>query len=197
VIKIGLTGGIGSGKSTALGFFEEFGFSVQDCDDVVADIYSSCLEFRANLLDRFTEVILTEGKVDKKKIAKIVFEDKNELEWLNSQLHQRVRDTVKSNYKEEKINIVAVPLLHEAGWDKSFDSTICVWCPNETRIERLKQRGFSSQESQARINAQMSQDEKLERSKYAIINDFNRENLRAQCFELNEKFKNILRNKDI
>ena len=73
MIKIGLTGGIGSGKSTALSFFEEFGFNVQDCDDVVAEIYRSCEDFRMNLLTRFGERILSEGKIDKKKIAKIVF----------------------------------------------------------------------------------------------------------------------------
>lgn len=191
MIKIGLTGGIGSGKSTALSFFEEFGFKVQDCDDVVAEIYRSCEDFRMNLLTRFGERILSEGKIDKKKIAKIVFEDKKELQWLNSQLHQRVRNEVKNNYQEDKINIVAVPLLHEAGWDKSFDSTVCVWCPNTMRVERLKQRGFSPQESQVRIDAQMSQDEKMERSNFAIINDFDINNLRAQCLELSEKFKSI------
>ena len=191
MIKIGLTGGIGSGKSTALSFFEEFGFKVQDCDDVVAEIYRSCEDFRMNLLTRFGERILSEGKIDKKKIAKIVFGDEKERQWLNSQLHQRVRDEVKNNYQEDKINIVAVPLLHEAGWDKSFDSTVCVWCPNTTRVERLKQRGFSPQQSQARIDAQMSQDEKMERSNFAIINDFDINNLRAQCLELSEKFKSI------
>ena len=190
MIKIGLTGGIGSGKSTALSFFQECGFNVQDCDDIVAQIYQSCENFRTNLLDRFSEVILTKGKIDKKKIAKIVFNDTDQLKWLNEQLHQRVRDEVKSNYQDKKINIVAVPLLHEAGWDKSFDAAVCVWCPDEMRIERLKERGFSPQESQSRIQAQMSQDEKLERSDYGIINDFDIENLRSQCLELSKNFKN-------
>ncbi|WDE95482.1 dephospho-CoA kinase [Lentisphaera profundi] len=197
MIKIGLTGGIGSGKSTALNFFHELGFSVQDCDDVVSEIYQSCEEFKKNLLGRFGQSIVTEGKIDKKKIAKLVFGNEVELKWLNKELHQKVRDEVKNNYQEEKINIVAVPLLHEAGWDTSFDATVCVWCPNDIRINRLKDRGFTPEESQARIAAQMSQDEKLERSGFAIINDFDIENLRAQCKELSQKFKNTYKNKDI
>ena len=95
MIKIGLTGGIGSGKSTALRFFHEHGFNVQDCDDVVSQIYQSCEEFKKNLLSHFGQSIVTEGKIDKKKIAKLVFGNEIELKWLNKELHQKVRNEIK------------------------------------------------------------------------------------------------------
>ena len=187
MIKIALTGGIGSGKSTALNFFAKLGFYVQDCDDVVSSIYQNCGDFKSALLDHFGNDILTEEKVDKKKIASRVFNSEDDLQWLNSQLHNRVRQEVQDNYQEDKINMVAVPLLHEAGWYKSFDASVCVWCPDDKRIERLKGRGFTEEQSRERMAAQMPQDEKLERSDYGLINDFDLDCLEAQCEALAEK----------
>lgn len=187
MIRIALTGGIGSGKSTALNYFSEFGFHVQDCDDVVNDIYQNCEVFKSALLDHFGDNIITQGKVDKKKVASRVFNSNDDLNWLNSQLHNRVRQEVKENFNEEKLNMVAVPLLHEAGWYKNFDASVCVWSPDKKRIERLKNRGFTEEQSRERMAAQMPQNEKLERSDFGLINDFGLDRLKSQCRSLTEK----------
>jgi dephospho-CoA kinase len=190
VIKIGLTGGIGTGKSTALDVFSELGCVVQDCDLVVAEIYASDDEFKKDLLNHFGESVFTDGEPDKKHIAEIVFQNSSELEWLNKQLHGRVRTTINNRLQENKINIVAVPLLHESEWHKSFTKSICVWCPDKLRLKRLLGRGLSHEESLRRIKTQMPQDEKLQRSDFALINDMSIDYLRKQC----QQIFNILKN---
>ncbi len=180
-MNVALTGGIGSGKSTALDIFKDLGAHIQDCDWVVTDIYKRCVEFKESLLERFGASIEQNGLIDKKAIAKIVFNNKEELSWLNEQLHSRVRKQVWDNLSSDKINIVAVPLLHESSWHESFDKAICVWCPNELRITRLQNRAFTEKEAQERIDAQMDQDKKLELSDFGIVNDSDKEDLYHQC----------------
>lgn len=191
MVKIGLTGGIGTGKSTALEIFSELNCAVQDCDLVVAEIYEECNDFKNDLLAYFGERVFTKGKPDKKCIAEIVFQNPLDLSWLNQQLHGRVRTTIDKRLQENKINIVAVPLLHESNWHESFTKSLCIWCPDNLRLKRLVDRGLTHAESLKRIAAQMPQDEKLDRSDYALINDSTVEYLRQQCEQVLKQFKLI------
>jgi len=177
---IALTGGIGSGKSTALNIFKELGAETQDTDLIVHKIYEENTEVHDCLLKRWGSEIFQNGIPDRKKIAQLVFNNEENLKWLNQLFHPRVREIVKAGYTG-KLSIIAVPLLYETGWYSDFDSTISVWCSKDRQMKRLMDRGWTKEECLARIAAQMDQDLKRERADFGIINDWSEKFLNRQC----------------
>ena len=184
-----LTGGIGSGKSTALKIFNELGAETQDTDLIVHKIYEDDKEIHDSLLKRWGKEVFLDGLPNRKAIAQLVFNNKENLEWLNQLIHPKVKERIKSG-NSNNISIIAVPLLYEVGWETEFDSVISIWCDKNTQMKRLLERGWSKEEIEARLAAQLSQDQKLSKADLGIINSWSEKFLYRQCRKVFKKLRN-------
>jgi dephospho-CoA kinase len=181
---IGLTGGIGCGKTTVVKLFEElFRLNTYKTDEIVHQILNSDKEVIALLKERWGEdVYLFDGEADRRRIAECVFENKEELEWLESVLHPRVRAAWKNSValKPNENHIVEIPLLFEKRLEKQFELIVCVSTSYELQIQRLKGRGISEAQAQARIRNQLPLSEKEQRADIIIVNNSNLDFTRQQ-----------------
>ena len=180
---IALTGGIGSGKSTALKIFNELGAETQDTDLIVHKIYEDDKGIHNSLLKRWGKEVFQDGLPNRKAIAQRVFNSQENLEWLNQLIHPKVKERIKAG-SSSQISIIAVPLLYEIGWETEFDSVISIWCNKSIQMKRLLDRGWTKEECEARLAAQLSQDEKLSKADLGIINNWSEKTLYRQCREI-------------
>jgi dephospho-CoA kinase len=185
---LGLTGGFGCGKSSVLEFFKAAGWRVSSADDICAELYEQQdTELMKQLRGRWRDrVFYSDGKVNKAEIAKIVFNDDSELQWLCSILHPLIGEKTKALIEENtnKNFIFEVPLLFEAGWDRIFDKTVAVWTDAETQKKRLLAKGFTSEDIEYRKSKQLPNDEKLKRADFGLINNGDLKFLQKQCNKL-------------
>lgn len=173
---IGLTGGIGAGKSTALEALERLGAAVLSTDRVVHELYEDPGVLRA-VVDRFGSSVLTrDGGVDRSELAKVAFDSEEDRSWLEGVLWPRVgermalwRSELQRLAAPPRAAVVEVPLLFESGMEGAFDATIAVIADEHLRSERAGARGHEAlAERSAR---QLSQQEKAERASYVVVND--------------------------
>lgn len=171
---IGLTGGVGMGKSTAAKFFWERGVAVVDTDHLARELVQPGLpaldEIRAVFGD---EIISADGQLRRDKLAGIVFTDAIARKKLEEILHPRIRERwiarVESWRKENcPLAIVVIPLLFETSAESYFDKIVCMACSDKSRFERLGVRGWTAEQIQARIDSQMPVVEKIGRSHFVI-----------------------------
>jgi dephospho-CoA kinase len=175
LLFIGLTGGIGSGKSEALAAFGRLGAATLSSDQVVHDLLQS-EEVRLLLAERWGEAVLSGGTVDRGAVAQIVFNQPDELRWLEQSIFPRVgeriaawRSTLAREAEGLSVAVVEVPLLFEAGIEGAFDATVAVVADEELRASRAEARGHEAVEGRA--GRQLSQDEKAARADHVIRND--------------------------
>ena len=182
---VGLTGGIGSGKSTALAALSELGAETLSADAVVHELLGSD-EVRDALREKFgDEVVAPDGSVDRSAVAAKAFASSEDRAWLEGVLWPRVGARI-ADWKIEidgrdvppPAAIVEVPLLFEAGMEGVFDSTIAVIAEEALRSERAASRGHTAVEE--RSARQLSQDEKARRADHVVRNDGSREELKAE-----------------
>ena len=144
---IGLTGGIGSGKTTLSRFLSELGAVVIDADLIGHEVLEKSREAWRELVDAFGEEILTpEGEIDRKKLAALVFADGDALTRLNRIMHPRIYRMLKDRLEEYRrqgtaVVVVEAPLLLEAGWISMIDRVWVTVAPEFTVLKRLKGRG--------------------------------------------------------
>ena len=189
-IKLGLTGSIGCGKSTAGALFGEAGFARSDSDLVVKELLRSDPEVLRAIRERFgDEMMLPEGGVDRAAMAKVVFTDKTELKWLETLLHPRVSATWQARVQAEPEAdwCVEIPLLFEKNLEKHFDFTVCLYASERTQLARLAGRGVSEDQARARIRRQLPLDQKVARADFVLLNDGDHAFLRQQVFFLIEQ----------
>ena len=185
---IGVTGGIGAGKSTVLQILGRLGCQTLDCDEVVHQLY----EPGEALVDLFVKrwgsrARNADGRVCRQFVAEQVFDRPEELSWLNSQVHPAVKRLVmESADRISKPLFCAVPLLYEIGWHREMRSVWAVWCDKKSQYDRLVARGLTRGEITQRLDHQMSMDEKLNRADYGLVNMGSRENLKNQILRLLE-----------
>jgi dephospho-CoA kinase len=169
---VGLTGGIGAGKSEALAAFERLGAATLSTDRVAHDLLDD-EEVRAALVDRWGEAIVPSGSVDRDKVAEIVFNDRDELAWLESITHPRVGAHVlewrRGLGPDVAVAVVEVPLLFEAAMEDAFDATVAVVADDGLRDARLRERGQGG--LAGREGRQLDQTEKERRADHVIRND--------------------------
>ena len=177
---VALTGGIASGKSEVLKFFKIYGAHTEDTDSIVHEIYKKDKEVHRELLNRWGKMVFHGSLPDRKAIAKLVFNNKHELQWLNELMHPRVKNKITAK-RDQELSIIAVPLLYEVNWQSEFDTVIAVWCSETSQQKRLTSRGWSKAESASRLSAQIHQDEKISRADHGIINDWSLKSLNRQC----------------
>lgn len=186
---VGVTGGIGAGKTTALQQLAGIGAPTLDADAVVHDLYERDAGVRHAVAARWgASVTGADGSINCAAVAGRVFAGKAELAWLNGLIHPLVRQRIRDEARRSSgFLFCAVPLLFEVGWQEDMWRTVGVWCDAATQWERLFERGWSHDESRCRIAAQMDMDEKLARSDYGIANCGSRDLLRSQCVRLLER----------
>ena len=175
---IGLTGGIGAGKSEALEAFERAGAATLSTDRVAHDLLDRD-DVRELLLERWGPEVARGDAVDRARVAEIVFKRPDELSWLESQTHPRVGEAVMK-WRQELgsgvgVAVVEVPLLFEAAMEGAFDATVAVIADDATREQRLAERGQPG--LRGREQRQLDQDEKARRADHVIRNDGSLEDL--------------------
>jgi len=184
---VGLTGGMGCGKSTAAAMFAETGFRRLDADQVVREVLLPSPEVTQAIRGRFGDGVLTlAGVVDRAKLGAIVFADDAALTWLEDLLHPRLRahwDAIYAVARQEKF-IVEVPLLFEKGLENRFDFTVCVTTSSDLQLRRLEQRGVSPEIARQRLAKQLPLARKCELADFVLLNDGTPEFLREQVSEL-------------
>ncbi len=191
---IGLTGGIGSGKSTVTGFFRELGVPVYIADSQAKKImdYPETIQEVQAIFDQ--NVLLETGKLDRKKIASIVFNDSEQLNKLNAIIHPKVNQDFKDWLKQHKnypYIIKEVAIIFETQSEKQFDKIILVTAPLNLRIERVIQRDNSSaQEILKRIDNQLPDSEKIEKSDF-IIHNINLDAVKKEVKRLHKTLNSI------
>ena len=182
---IGLTGGIGCGKSAAAACFAEFGFNVVDADQLARQVLesASCV---SQLRARWGDVCLgPEGRPDRRWIAGKVFDAPAELAFLEGLTHPQVARLRQAAVADGKRHhVVEIPLLFEKNLTGGFTMTVCVACSEGTRRARLLTEGLTDEQISRRIDSQMLLWEKVTRSDVVLWNDGELEFLRAQVVAL-------------
>jgi len=189
---IGLTGSIGSGKSTVSGFLKEKGALVIDADVVARDVVEPGKPAWKEIVGHFGEDILEpDRKINRRKLGMVVFADRKELEHLNAIIHPRVIEEIQSQLKsierefgDGKIVVVDVPLLFEVGLDKLSDLTVVVAAGKDVRIKRLIGQGLSREEAETRIAAQSGKENLEKLADIVITNNGTVVELREKVEEL-------------
>lgn len=189
--RIGLTGGIGCGKSTALAEFHRLGWSVLEADKIARQILTEDPNVRETLLEKFGKRVLnTEGVVDRKALGEVVFSNKNALLFLESLLHPKVREVWKKTVSQSpsEMWIVEIPLLFEKNLEKDFHYSVCLGCSSSIQIRRLLARGMTEKDIRTRISHQMPLAQKMSRANYVITNDGSFTFLHSQIQQLHFNF---------
>lgn len=191
MIFVGLTGGIGSGKSEALAAFGRLGAAVLSSDQVVHELLLT-QEVQEQLTARWGREILLNDGVDREAVAEIVFERPEELAWLEGVLFPRVGQRIaawrlglENQADAPEVGVVEVPLLFEAGVDGVFDATVAVIAEEDLRAERAGARDHRA--LGGREARQLSQEEKAGRADHVIRNDGTLEELEQSIARLLEE----------
>jgi dephospho-CoA kinase len=186
--RLGVTGGIGSGKSTALAYLRQFGAAAISSDDVVHQLLLED-DIVAAVRERFGDAVLVDGQVSRAALAHVVFSDRDALDWLETLLHPNVRRRVEEWAREQEksrpapaLTVVEVPLLFETGWAEWFDHTMLVTAPADLRRKRVSGK-LTDSEFNRRLEQQMSEDEKIARAEFVCHNTGTRQELRQAVQE--------------
>jgi len=188
---IGLTGGIGSGKSTALDALAQLGAATLSTDAIVHELYDS-QEVRDAVVARWGEDVTTGERIDRAAVAARAFASDADRAWLEQLLWPRVgarvaewRETVERSDPPPPAAVVEVPLLFEAGMEDGFDATIAVVADEPVRAERAAARGHAAVDERAA--RQLGQTEKAERATFAVANSGTRDELQRKLSAILEK----------
>jgi len=194
MLKIGLTGGIGSGKTFVCRIFEELGVPVYYADDRAKWLMQNDAHLVAAIKKAFGENIYSGNQLDRAKLAAMVFNNKQALEKLNNLVHPAVfTDTAfwLEERRESPYTIREAALIFETGSDQLLDKVITVTAPLEIRIQRVMQRDNVPRENvMARVANQMDEKEKVKRADYVIYND-NNHSLMAQIEHIHRELMKL------
>jgi len=191
-MTIGLTGGMGCGKTTAARIFEEFGFRRVDTDALVRDRVLTSPDIIAEARHRFGNatppVITPAGQIDRPSLARVLFADETgaSLRAWETLVHPRVHALWRATLAAtpDARWIIEVPLLHEKSLEKWFDFIVCVASSTATQYARLAQRGVAHTLATQRISRQMPLSRKIDKADYVLSNDGTVEHLRDQIRHL-------------
>ncbi|MGI2261413.1 dephospho-CoA kinase [Shewanella sp. GXUN23E] len=190
--KIGLTGGIGSGKTTVANLFAAKGIELVDADIIARDVVAPGTPGLAAILARYGNAILqSDGTLDRRLLREHIFNDGSERQWLNNLLHPMIRQQMlqQANLATSAYVILVVPLLFENGLDTLVDRTVLVDIPSALQITRTSQRDLvDASQVQSIINSQMHREDKLNRADYVIDNQGDLAQLECQVMQLHKQF---------
>jgi dephospho-CoA kinase len=171
MLRLGLTGGIASGKSTVGSMLRKLGLTVLDADSIAHELIETGEPAYEEVVREFGPTILNADKrISRAALAKIVFANPAKLARLNAIVHPRVEERLLVEFDKLQRHaspgpvFVEAALIIEAGLDKKLDGVVVVWCKPEQQLERLIARGLSEEEAQRRIASQLPLEEKLLRA---------------------------------
>lgn len=188
-MKVGLTGGMGCGKSTVVGLLGEAGWRTIESDAIVRELLATDAAVQAQLRGRWGDAVFVDGAVDRAAVAKRVFRDEAALKWLEALLHPLVRESWQTSIEQapDALWLVEIPLLFEKRLETLFDLTVCVGSPPDVVENRMVARGYSGVEIAQRSERQMALEEKIERADHLISNAGSLEFLKRQTTRLIEQ----------
>jgi dephospho-CoA kinase len=192
MLRVGLTGGIGSGKTTVTGLFAARGIAIIDTDHIAHDIVAPGSPLIQQLGQLFgAEVITADGALDRSRMRQIIFNDAMKRKQLEELMHPLIRTRALEQIAgaDSAYCIVVVPLLLEKGWQSLVDRILVVDAPQEMQLARTQQRdGLSTDEVHAIISAQISREQRLAAADDIIVNDADMEKLVLQVEQLHQKY---------
>ncbi|WP_448588550.1 dephospho-CoA kinase [Thermocrinis sp.] len=195
VLKIALTGNIGAGKSTVAKLFEECGFYVYDADRIVKGFYTEKGEVYREVLKAFGEEILSEDcSINIKKLADIVFSDRQKLTLLEGITHTALYKKLEEEFKklpEDAVAVIEASLVLEKKSQGRYHFVVLVYAPYEVCKLRAIGKGLKEEDFERRWKHQMSQEEKLKRSHYVIDNSQDLQKTKERVKELCRIFKTL------
>ena len=189
MIKVALTGGIGSGKSAAGDFFEDLGAVVVDADQLARDVIERGTDGFDELVATFGDEILTNGILDRSKLGQIVFADPNARKTLEGIIHPRVAEAfeeIVQSSPADSVIVYQIPILVETKGQDRFDYIITVEATLENRTARLKNRGLKGYEIDARMKAQATDVERAAIADAVFKNDGDLDQLLRQVENIYE-----------
>jgi len=199
MLRLGLTGGIASGKSAVAAMLRELGFSVLDADSLAHKIIEPGQPAYDEVVREFGPAIMDgQGWVDRTKLAAVVFADRTKLDRLNAIVHPRVAEVVFRQFEEwerqgtRDAAFVEAALLIESGIHKRLDGLVVAWCEPDQQLDRLIDRGLSETEARRRIAAQMPVEEKLKQATEKVDCSGSLEQTRRQVEGLAAKLRRRL-----
>lgn len=182
-MKVGLTGGIGAGKSTVADLFSKRGAVVIRSDELARQVIEPQTPGFQQVIDRFGKDLLNaEGYIDRAKLAQIVFKDDAALKDLENIIHPLVRsktNQIIDQHTSETIIVNEIPLLLEKKMESLFDFLVIVISSEKNRLERLAQRGLTAEQATARMAKQVSDEQRKAAADFLIVNDGNLDQLEA------------------
>lgn len=188
MIKIGVTGGIATGKSTVLNIMRNFGASTCSADEIAQNLMRSGTDLTWRVCQEFPDCCSwsTDGtpSVDRQKLGSVVFTDTRARQVLDSLTHPRIVEVLRStsdawNCSGVQVGAIEIPLLYEAGLENMVDFIVVVACSETEQIRRLTERGLSESDAQARISAQLPQDLKEQKANVVVRTDLSTSQLRS------------------
>ncbi|QWV05024.1 dephospho-CoA kinase [Pseudoalteromonas apostichopi] len=189
---LGLTGGIGSGKSAVSAMFEELGIEVVDADIVAREVVEPGSIGLKKITEHFgNEILTSEGTLDRAKLRTIIFANESEKQWLNSLLHPLIRESMITQLKQatSQYVILVAPLLFENGLEKYCDHTLLIDVPVEVQITRTTARDNVSTELAKQIIAsQMSRADKQKKATDILDNNRPLEEVKIDVLKLHKKY---------
>ena len=191
---IGLTGGIGTGKSTVSAALRELGATVIDADEAARAVVEPGTPALAEIEREFGPEVVRDGRLDRQRLADLVFDDPERRRRLEAITWPRVREWMAEKVLEaaargEERVVMDIPLLFEARDPKDFAAVIVVSAPEAEQLKRLVARGLRESDARARIASQLPQAEKVRRATYVIDNSGSGEETRRQVRELWERLE--------
>jgi len=189
MLLVGLTGGIGSGKSTVAGMLEDRGAVVLDADEFARRAVAAGTPGFRHVVETFgRRVVAEDGEIDRARLARMVFAEPQDRERLEAIVHPEVARLLHEElqpYRDtDRVVVYAVPLLVENGLQSMFDEVVVVTAPEDLRVERLMARGMAEDDARARIGAQLTDDEREAVATHVLRNDASVEDLERQVDEL-------------
>ena len=194
MLKVGLTGGIGSGKSTASKFFEKLGAFILDADKEAKKLLEKNEIVQHEVISEFgTDIINTTGKVDKNKLARVAFQDVDHQRRLNSVVHPYIYDLIDKTFDKvlsdgkHAVFIIDAAMIYESGYDIHLDYIIVITAQLKNRMERaLARKTLTREEILKRIEFQWPEEEKVGMADFVIHNDGSEK-------ELNDNIKSLIK----
>ncbi len=196
-MRIGLTGGIATGKSTVSRLLEARGAAIVDADIIARDVMNPGQPLLAAVAHRFgPEFILPEGGLDRRRMAEHIFNRPEERQALNAIVHPAIRAEIRRQVEAceaadpEKIVAADIPLLYESGLEDLYEKIVVVYVPRQIQLTRLILRDhLSAEQAEGRLNAQLDIEEKKRRADYVIDNTGSPEETERQVDRLMESLR--------
>ncbi len=189
--RVGLTGGIGSGKSAVAECFAELGVSVIDADRIAHELSAPGSAQFEQIVARFgDEVVDTDGKLNRARLGRMVFDSAQKRQQLEAILHPPIRTEMLAiaQHDTQSYCLLVIPLLVESGQHREMERVVTVTCSRQTRIARLRQRGMSADDIARVMNAQASEQQRIEIADDVINNNFDLDALAPQVRDLHQTY---------